>query len=302
MSIKKDIGSVIKSAMETYKDTPDDLWIFIESQLKRRRRIKILMLLLSLLGVTAVGIIYINHTKNNPSSTKKTDQFYENSNNAKQEYEDIVNTNDSILSAIKSLTKNKENDDSPSNEIIPENLVNSKKNNPRKLESNPKNFLTSSRVFRLDPLMLTINSLELNKVTILHKNEEFKEKRILSVSPFISMDHYNAFGRSTSQQNTFNYGSYLYFYGSQNFALRLGFKKVNLQYTFKEMNTLKKQQITYSEIPIEARYFFNAEKKYKTSFITGISFMYAEDATLIDINNATSLGNKDFFQQVNDFF
>ena len=41
------------------------------------------MLLLSLLGVTAVGIIYINHAKNNPSSTKKTDlktQIMQNKN------------------------------------------------------------------------------------------------------------------------------------------------------------------------------------------------------------------------------
>jgi len=311
MSTKKDIGSVIKSAMEGYHSTPDDLWIHIESKLKRQRRIRMLLLLLLLLGITTAGVVYINTIDKNSVSSEKTNKVTsdpdlnsnptsidsiskKNTDEVVKEPENGTNLKELDTNSKLKLTQTKESK-SPTKKTIVKNDKNNYVKGIQKNKNLYRSLLSMVEVHRSDPLELSIDSLQLFKGPTLDENqEEFIEESIWRFSPFVSLDHYNTFGRSTSQQNTLNYGAYLYFYGSQNLALRIGFKKAGLQYNF-EGTTSRQQQVSYSEIPIEGRYFFNSKNAFKTSFRVGGSFMFLQNATLIDLDNNTSRDNRDIF-------
>lgn len=314
MSTKKDIGSVIKSAMEGYSTAPVDDWGAIEAKLKRQRRLKMLMLLLLLLSITAVGVLYLNNVNKESESSEKTNQIKSSPNldpnpatldsvshktideiKEVKESENITHAKESDTDPNSKLNTGKNNTSSADKTTIANNQV-SNSGDAYTTATKFRHFLSMLEVQRMDPLELTIDSIQLLGTPTLNENlEEETEESIWRFSPFVSVDHYNAFGRSTSKQNTFNYGAYLYFYGSQNLALRIGYKNLDLQYDFQEANTARQQQVSYTEVPIEGRFFFHSENKFKTSFSIGGSFMFLNEATLIDFDNNITRDNRDIF-------
>lgn len=150
---------------------------------------------------------------------------------------------------------------------------------------------------RLEALTLKIDSLRLKNfgslkdTTTSEKDKEYN----WSLLPYISLDRYDAFGLATTDQNSINQGIYLSFYSEKRLAIRTGFKRLNLQYNF--LNNTRQQQINYSEIPMEARYFIGHKTRFKTSFIVGGSYLFLQNATLIDFTNNITRDNRDFFNR-----
>jgi opacity protein-like surface antigen len=152
-------------------------------------------------------------------------------------------------------------------------------------------------LIRLGELSLKIDSIQLYKGASTQDTitPEVENEFNWSLFPHVSLDRYNAFGRSTSDQNSFNYGIYLSYYPTKRLLLRSGYKGLNLQYNFE--NNSRQQQITYSEIPIEARYFITHKSRLKSSFIVGGSYLFVQNATLIDFTNNITRDNRDSFNR-----
>lgn len=151
---------------------------------------------------------------------------------------------------------------------------------------------------RLGELKLKLDSIQLYKGKNLQdslSSEEEEKEFNWSLFPYVSLDHYNAFGRTTTEQNSFNYGIYLSYYSTKRLLLRSGFKPLNLQYNFQ--NNERQQQVKYSEIPMEARYFITNKSRFKSSFIVGGSYLFLQSATLIDFTNNISRDNRDSFNR-----
>lgn len=317
MSTRKDIGNVLKLAMEGYATTPDDLWPAIESKLKRQKRIRLLWWLILLAGLIVMTAIILNISQTSISSSDEDNISTPIQNkNPKNPLEtestkQLISADSvSIETAEKELEVEKNGSQQKSEPIKSNEASNSGQNkndhiNTRIHKDNseteiirrnqsPYNLLlTMFEAKELGQLQLVIDSLEFGQT--IPPVEKAKTERTWRFSPFASLDHYNAFGRSTSKQNTFNYGVYIYFYATDYTALRLGFKKAAFQYNFLDRNDAYQQQVSYVEVPFEVRSFFNKERNFKTSFIGGGSFLMIQDASLTDIDNRTILDNQDIF-------
>ncbi len=317
MSEKKDIGNVLKSAMDGYSATPDDLWPALEADLKRQKRTRLLLWLLLLAGViiTLTIVFYPTNTDRSTSDDINTSlpiqkdnqkDPLKNKQNEKPVPSDSLSTEtpkrnidlednatQQKLVSIKTYraTNTKQNDQIDIN--TKNNSDGLKTDNVQRGQSPYRNLLSMLEAKQLGNLQLVIDSLEIieSESTV----AQGKTERTWRFSPYVSVDHYNAFGRSTSKQNTFNYGAFLYFYASDYTALRIGVKKVDFQYNFLDRNDASQQQVSYLEVPLEVRSFFNKGKKFKTSFIAGGSFLMVQNATLIDFENNSMLENKDLF-------
>ena len=314
MSEKKDIGNVLKSAMDGYNASPDDLWPAVEASLKRQKRIRLLMWLLLLLGIAiTTAIIFHNTNTDTSSSDKFKDALPTLQDIEKNSLESKKNQNASPSDSLSKGTIKREADSENNTTQQKLELIqtysakNTRKNDQIDLntkdnesteiigrsQSLHRNLLSMLEVKQLGNLQLVIDSLKMIETKSSPAQE--KTERTWRFSPYASLDHYNAFGRSTNKQNTFNFGAFLYFYASNYTALRIGVKKMNLQYNFLDRNDAGQQQVSYLEVPLEVRSFFNKEKKFKTSFIAGGSFMMVQDATLIDFENNSMMENKDLF-------
>lgn len=317
MSEKKDIGNVLKSAMEGYAATPDDLWPAIESKLKRQKRTRLLWWLLLLAGIMITAVIVYNisdkdssitDTNNNSIPLKNKDQknpletettkklISSDSLSTEIPEKDADSENKPLQQKLKSVKRYKVTNGGQKNSTDNHTNINNDDSKTEIIKRNrsPYNhLLIMLEVKELGQLQLVVDSLQFMRTIAPVK--EARTERTWRFSSFASLDHYNAFGRSTSNQNTFNYGAYLYFYATDYTALRIGFKKVDFQYNFLDRNDASQQQVSYLEVPLEVRSFFSKGKSFKTSFIGGASFLMTQDATLIDFDNNSILDNEDIF-------
>jgi hypothetical protein len=150
---------------------------------------------------------------------------------------------------------------------------------------------------RLDSAAIKIDSIQLKNFESLKDsiNTDAEENPNWSLFSYVSLDRYNAFGQTVTDQSTFNTGIFLSHYPFDRLALRVGFRRLDLQYNFQ--NNERQQQVQYSEIPVEARYFITHKSKLKTSLILGGSYLFLQEATLIDMVNNTTRDNRNLYNR-----
>ncbi|WP_298754925.1 porin family protein [uncultured Psychroserpens sp.] len=103
METKKDIGAALKSRLEPFKDSPDDLvWNTIEAKLKKKKKRRVLFLWFSGLGVALLflmlGIVDPFHyfDKNKTIEIETVDQYPNNNSNTTKDHSSTISNTESL--------------------------------------------------------------------------------------------------------------------------------------------------------------------------------------------------------------
>lgn len=318
MEAKKEIGFVVKEALQNYSSTPDDsVWEHIAGDLKkdqRRRRILLYWLLGAALLLIPV-LVLINAPEVSEKKQENLDKDTIITNDQTQPTPITSNSTkaiDSIETPKTQLSSDVPNDrkddcacESSSKTSIEENeeLSTINKTRPKEKktihlldETDIKEHNTDSKNELADKVIEKKRTPKKpkKKITEIKKQEKKKQpEEEWSIFPYVSLDHYNAFKLKTTKQHSINYGLYLSYYTTKETAIRIGFKKLSLSYDFVEGNQTNTQKVSYLEIPLELRYILNTKSSLKPSFMGGISYLFLDDASLI--NTSGTLSNKDAF-------
>ena len=140
------------------------------------------------------------------------------------------------------------------------------------------------------------------------KNEKIKDSIKLqqngkwSIYPNASLIYYDAFGKSFSNQTSFNYGVHFTYLPSNSVSFRIGVNKLNLKQT-DTISPKSKQEVSYLEIPVEIKYAIFV-KKIRVSSIGGLSYLILEGASLTQTINTNNIirDNKSDFTKSNISF
>lgn len=299
MNTNKDIGSVLKTSLEGFSSMPDDIvWSGIEKGLIRRKRMRYVILLLILLGIgTIISSLWIISSKDKDNASEDLEKEVVSPLPKKQL--------DSAATIDQDSVSIQERDPKEIIKHRTEKQVDSGKKKKRK----EKYDLNDNLNYREQVLALNLQIVDIDfssesemnlnidlEDTIDDQEEKKIEKLTWGIFPFTSLDHYNAFGRNTSNQFTHNYGVYLSYYSSDRLTIRSGYKEFNLSYTFEEQSIKREQQVNYTEIPLEARYFIS-QKQLKTSFIVGGSYTILRNASITNLTSDSTRENRDLFRR-----
>lgn len=313
MGTKKDIGTVFKEAMSNYSATPDGVWQNIEAQLKRQRRRKLFIFwfLCFLFLIPSGFVIYeyatpsseVENIENNiPKSPVKNDDEI-TSKEIDSLYNDEKNHTD-----ITKVTTTKA-DLEPSNEgkqiITKKSTINQEDNDDKDVVSllEKMRFTRSSLVMKpafMDEIKKdSLNIVDRLPAGISGDEEEFNGNTFMrwSIQPSVSFDQYGAFGRETSNGLTTNQGFYLQYRGTKKTIFRIGYKKLELQYDFQSLNSNNQQKVRYTEIPLEIKYSLDSKHKIRPSIISGVSYLFLQEASILNSETNSIRSNKNDFSR-----
>ncbi len=318
MGTKKDIGEVFKQSLNGYTATPDDIWGNIEAQLKRNQRRKFLFFwLLGLFVFIPASYVFYQYNISSPEIENLQKNAVESPSQNEFNPSNPLVTNDSLQQKLNdsiTVTLLKKRHINIESQKDTKNII-SKRNtgiNPKAtLDSISKRMKVRNYSFarlpvnikelQTDSLELTFKDFSQNliKKDTLPENEAYHGTifKRWSLSTYTALDHYNAFGRETSNQFTFNQGVFIQYRGTRKIAFRLGHKKLNLQYNFSDINGERQQKLSYTEIPLAVKYSLNNESRLKPSFILGTSFLFLQEATISSTINNTVNSNKNIFRR-----
>ncbi len=303
MNTKKDIGSVLKTSLEGFSEMPSEaVWMSIEKKLIRGKRLKYLYFVLILLALLTTSLILIaSNTNESENSSKKNEieNIIEPSNNKqdldskKEEKSDSINEkelnlgdqNNSGNTAIKKIKRKTIRRNKRKNKV----LKNDAQHEVYSINLEPSEIEFAFKA----PMNLNI---QLNEIPIEDEIQEEDFEETWGLFPFASLDHYNAFGRKTSNQFSTNYGLFISYYVNEKISVRTGFKRLDLQYNFVESSIARQQRVYYSEIPIQVKYSFY-ENKLSSYLIAGTSFHLLEDGNLIFLETGSSQENTRIFKR-----
>ena len=163
----------------------------------------------------------------------------------------------------------------------------------------PKKSKDTSKVLikRKKNTIKDLLKLDSQKKDTIKKKEKLQNK--WSAFPNISLSNYGVNKILENSQLSYSYGLLFNYQATEDIALRLGVKNLNLRYSSKENLNTRQQEISYFEIPLEFKYTL-INKKIKTSIIGGISYLILDKATLISTfqnNSNTITSNKNDFRK-----
>lgn len=328
METNKDVGSQINELLKKHKVSPNNnVWEQLEIGLKEKRK-KRRVLILWLFSGSAILIIssmlifnnFSNTKSNNNSSTQlnrkenlqniniKTEQKI-NTQSAPVPYQIVkkINTNQTTINNKINKPKKNYNNLSSLNENNTKKsrntyLVKNNKqaNNFKNTNSSQENTYKTNTTQNKKTAHLTKEDQK-NNISIVEKKEEEEELldkksklnpfKKWSVYPYVSLDYYSNFNTSLKNNTTINYGIYLNYLATEGISLRIGVKKLNFEYTLQKQSVTTFQELSYIEIPIEAKYRI-INKKISVSAIIGISYLIMEDANIITNNTRDSNNNQ----------
>lgn len=190
--------------------------------------------------------------------------------------ESLKNTTSYIQNNIKSKKATKANSSSTTNiqrtildEESPNTYLNEKDISDNEISK--QTTLSNDSISKEE--LKKIKKLELESALL--ENEDLKKDSIKkksdtnkwSVYPNVALTSYGAFGKSFTDQTTFNFGIYVTYFGSERLNIRLGLNRLNLNQSWTENSNHYTQKVNYTEASLELRYF--ALKKKVSPFITG---------------------------------
>lgn len=318
MGTKKDIGEVFKQSLNGYTATPDDIWGNIEAQLKRDQRRKFLFFwLLGLFVLIPCSYVFYQYHIPSPEIENLQKNAIESPSQNEFNPSNPLVTNDSLQQKLNNgitatSVKSQHIDlESPKDTKDIISKINTKIDSKVTSDSISKRMRVRNHSFARLPVNikgLQTDSLEIEfkdfpqnliKKDTLSENETYDGSifKRWSLSTYTSLDHYNAFGRETNNQFTFNQGIFIQYRGTRKIAFRLGYKKLNLQYDFSDINGERQQKLSYTEIPLAIKYSLNNESRLNPSLIMGLSFLFLQDATISSTINNTVNSNKNIFRR-----
>lgn len=125
------------------------------------------------------------------------------------------------------------------------------------------------------------------------KKEEKKPSYKWVVFPHASLDLYDRFDNSFSNNITVNYGVYFSYFLNPDIVFRTGINNLKFQYNDIENNDSVSQELRYLEIPLEIKHKI-IDKKISTSVVYGLSYLLLNDAVIkTDLN---TFSNKSSFE------
>lgn len=222
----------------------------------------------------------------NDATTKNSHSKTNSSSNINIEKETVPTESLGIIA----LNKRKETSNNYKESTKKQNTVSSDKNNIKSLEGSQK---------AIDSSLIKEEKIAENKIPEESEKVKKEEKESVnkwSIFPHASLDYYGSFNNSFTKNISINYGLYLGYIASEKITLRVGVNKLEFKYSQTKNNQESVQELSYLEIPLEAKYKI-INKKINVSTLFGIS-NYLLDEAIVQTNQNT-LSNKDFFTKTN---
>jgi hypothetical protein len=149
----------------------------------------------------------------------------------------------------------------------------------------PADSLTTNTV-KKDLLALKKQADSISKKQVLKQKNAVKTDSInqkamkkWSVMPYASLDYFGSLNHATKDNTSTNYGIKLSYLATEDISLRIGFAKLDLNFTSKEDTFNFTEKISYYEIPLEIKQRI-LKGKANTSIIAGVSYLMLDQASI----------------------